>query len=122
VTGSVPDTPGARGAIEGLPANETRLSGEMIAKDALRYTPAGIPILDARLMHRCELTQAGHRRAARAMRKCPATRPAHRGDRISGYSAQALEIAGVERDPLRTAFRGIGRSGLARTEIELTGV
>lgn len=62
MTGSVPDTPGARGAIEGLPANETRLSGEMIAKDALRYTPAGIPILDARLMHRCELTQAGHRR------------------------------------------------------------
>lgn len=44
------------------PVNQVRLTGELVGKETLRYTPAGIPILDARLAHRCELTQAGHRR------------------------------------------------------------
>ena len=44
------------------PFNQVRLTGELVGKETLRYTPAGIPILDARLAHRCEVTQAGHRR------------------------------------------------------------
>ena len=42
--------------------NEVTLSGELVGRELLRYTPAGIPILDARLAHRCEVSQAGHRR------------------------------------------------------------
>jgi primosomal replication protein N len=42
--------------------NEVTLSGELVGREMLRYTPAGIPILDAKLAHRCEVTQAGHRR------------------------------------------------------------
>ena len=42
--------------------NEVTLSGELVERALLRYTPAGIPILDARLAHRCEVAQAGHRR------------------------------------------------------------
>jgi primosomal replication protein N len=44
------------------PVNEVTLSGELVARELLRYTPAGIPILDARLAHRCEVSEAGHRR------------------------------------------------------------
>ncbi|MCM5572131.1 primosomal replication protein N [Burkholderiaceae bacterium FT117] len=44
------------------PANEIRLTGELVGRETLRYTPAGIPILDARLAHRSEVTQAGQRR------------------------------------------------------------
>lgn len=62
MTGFEPSPPGFQVSNEGRPANEACLTGEMIAKDALRYTPAGIPILDARLSHRCELKQEDHRR------------------------------------------------------------
>ncbi len=44
------------------PVNEVTLSGELVGRELLRYTPAGIPILDARLAHRCEVSEAGHRR------------------------------------------------------------
>ncbi|NLD69543.1 MAG: primosomal replication protein N [Limnobacter sp.] len=44
------------------PVNEVTLSGELVERALLRYTPAGIPILDARLAHRCEVAQAGQRR------------------------------------------------------------
>ena len=33
------------------PVNEVTLSGELVERALLRYTPAGIPILDARLAH-----------------------------------------------------------------------
>jgi primosomal replication protein N len=42
--------------------NEVTLSGELVGREMLRYTPAGIPILDAKLAHRSEVSQAGHRR------------------------------------------------------------
>ena len=54
-------TPRLPGSVDD-PVNQVRLTGELVGKEALRYTPAGIPILDARLAHRCEVTQAGHRR------------------------------------------------------------
>jgi len=62
VTGCVPASSVDPQAITGPGPNEARLTGEMIAKETLRYTPAGIPMLDARLMHRCEVLQAGQRR------------------------------------------------------------
>jgi primosomal replication protein N len=42
--------------------NQLRLTGELVERESLRYTPAGIPILDARLAHRSEVVQAGHPR------------------------------------------------------------
>jgi primosomal replication protein N len=38
------------------------LSGELTAIDVLRYTPAGIPLLDFRLLHRSQQTEAGLKR------------------------------------------------------------
>ena len=42
--------------------NEVALSGELTAIEPLRYTPAGIPLLGFRLLHRSQQTEAGHRR------------------------------------------------------------
>ena len=38
------------------------LSGNLIELDALRYTPAGIPVVNFRLSHASEQTEAGHTR------------------------------------------------------------
>jgi primosomal replication protein N len=43
-------------------ANEVALSGELTAIDALRYTPAGIPILGFKLAHRSQQVEAGLKR------------------------------------------------------------
>jgi len=40
--------------------NEVTLTGELVGRELLRYSPAGIPLLDARLAHRSEVSQAGH--------------------------------------------------------------
>lgn len=42
--------------------NRLVLSARVIEIDALRHTPAGIPILHMRLAHESELTEAGHPR------------------------------------------------------------
>jgi len=39
------------------------LSGNLIELGALRYTPAGIPVVNFRLSHASEQTEAGHVRA-----------------------------------------------------------
>jgi primosomal replication protein N len=52
----------ADSGVVGLGANEVALSGELAAIDALRYTPAGIPILGFKLLHRSQQTEAGLRR------------------------------------------------------------
>ena len=39
------------------------LSGNLIELDALRYTPAGIPVVNFRLSHASEQTEAGKERA-----------------------------------------------------------
>jgi primosomal replication protein N len=36
-----------------------RLDGELIERGAIRYTPAGVPVLDCRLRHRSEQIEAG---------------------------------------------------------------
>jgi primosomal replication protein N len=43
-------------------ANEIALTGELTAIEALRYTPAGIPILGFKLLHRSQQSEAGLRR------------------------------------------------------------
>lgn len=45
-----------------MEANEVALSGELTAIDALRYTPAGMPLLEFRLLHRSQQTEAGLKR------------------------------------------------------------
>ena len=39
--------------------NELVLSGAIAAREALRYTPAGLPLLEMRLAHRSEQQEAG---------------------------------------------------------------
>ncbi len=43
-------------------ANRIELSGVLVEREALRYTPAGIAMLDARLSHDSEVHEAGHPR------------------------------------------------------------
>ncbi|MGH8648454.1 MAG: primosomal replication protein N [Burkholderiales bacterium] len=42
--------------------NEFVLSGELTAIEPLRYTPAGIPLLNFRLLHRSQQAEAGLKR------------------------------------------------------------
>jgi primosomal replication protein N len=43
-------------------ANEVALTGELATIEPLRYTPAGIPLLGFRLLHRSRQTEAGLKR------------------------------------------------------------
>jgi primosomal replication protein N len=43
--------------------NQLVLSGKLIELDALRYTPAGIPVVNFRLSHASEKSEAGAMRA-----------------------------------------------------------
>lgn len=45
-----------------MEANDVALSGEITAIEPLRYTPAGIPLLSFRLVHRSRQTEAGLKR------------------------------------------------------------
>jgi len=42
--------------------NELVLSGELAAVEPLRYTPAGIPLVSFRLLHRSQQVEAGFKR------------------------------------------------------------
>ena len=50
------------GASATATANQTRLSGILLERGALRYTPAGVPAIDFRLRHESELVEADARR------------------------------------------------------------
>src|SRR5882757_8392509 len=43
--------------------NEFRLSGALIERAAMRFTPAGVPVLEAQIQHRSEVVEAGAVRA-----------------------------------------------------------
>ena len=45
-----------------MEGNEVALSGELTTVEPLRYTPAGIPLLGFRLLHRSRQTEAGLKR------------------------------------------------------------
>lgn len=47
----------------GLAANTVLLSGQLVGRDALRFTPAGIALLNAKLAHQSEQTEAGGKRS-----------------------------------------------------------
>ena len=42
--------------------NEVAISGELTAIEPLRYTPAGVPLLNFRLLHRSQQAEAGVKR------------------------------------------------------------
>jgi primosomal replication protein N len=41
------------------PRNEVCLSGTLVARDELRFTPAGVPVLEFRIRHASRQTEAG---------------------------------------------------------------
>jgi len=53
--------------------NQLALAGRISELDALRHTPAGIPLLDFRLEHESEQTEAGMARQVRLEVACLAT-------------------------------------------------
>lgn len=44
--------------------NAVALSGELVVIEPMRHTPAGIPLVNFRLRHRSQQTEAGYRRQA----------------------------------------------------------
>jgi primosomal replication protein N len=42
--------------------NELRFTASIVERDVMRYTPAGLPIVSARLLHNSEQTEAGIQR------------------------------------------------------------
>lgn len=40
-----------------------RLSAEIVERDTLRHTPAGVPVVEFRLKHRSDIVEAGHARS-----------------------------------------------------------
>lgn len=65
--------------------NRLLLSAKLIERQALRYTPAGLPALDLLLMHESEVMQEGQRRKVQAEVKARAVGSVVR-------SASALEL------------------------------
>ena len=55
-----------------LDANLTSLSGRLLEKGMLRYTPAGIPAIDFRLEHQSEQVEAGGKRKVEFEMTCVA--------------------------------------------------
>ena len=45
-----------------MESNEVALSGELVTLEPLRYTPAGIPLLSFKLLHRSRQVEAGVKR------------------------------------------------------------
>ena len=53
-------------------ANQLLLTASVVALDALRYTPAGLPALNVKLEHESSLMEAGQVRAVKAAIKAVA--------------------------------------------------
>lgn len=51
-------------------ANELTLTGKITERDALRHTPAGIALVNFRVVHESEQTEAGAARQVRAEVAC----------------------------------------------------
>lgn len=43
----------------GQGANQVRLHGVLVERTALRYTPAGVPVVEAQVQHRSSVVEAG---------------------------------------------------------------
>ncbi len=57
------------------PANLTQLSGVVLERGALRYTPAGIPVIEFRLLHESEQIEAETLRKVECEMPCIALGP-----------------------------------------------
>ncbi|HZP93604.1 MAG TPA: primosomal replication protein N [Burkholderiales bacterium] len=55
--------------------NQVDLDARLVSSDALRHTPAGIPILSFRVAHRSEQLEAGRPRSVEFEMECVAVGP-----------------------------------------------
>ena len=49
-----------------VPANRVEISGVITGLQALRHTPAGVPVIEFRLRHESERAEAGMKRRVQA--------------------------------------------------------
>lgn len=71
-----------------MSCNRTRISGRLATRQALRYTPSGVAIIEFSIEHRSEQTEAGvTRKVACGMPAVAVDALAHR---IATYPAKAL--------------------------------
>jgi primosomal replication protein N len=54
------------------PGNQLTLAGTLVARDALRYTPAGVPIVSFRVAHASQQSEAGAARQVEMEMACVA--------------------------------------------------
>lgn len=59
----------------GVGRNAVDLAGQLLEKGALRYTPAGVPVLEFRLGHASEQEEAGATRRVECEMQCTALGP-----------------------------------------------
>jgi primosomal replication protein N len=87
--------------------NEVALSGELTAVEPLRYTPAGIPLLNFRLLHRSQQAEAGRKRQV----ECE----------VSGVAMAEVAVALSQLKPGQTArVKGfLNRRGRMGTQLVL---
>ncbi len=57
---------------DALVGNLTRITGQVLERGALRYTPAGVPVLEFRLIHQSEQLEAGSPRKVECQIPCVA--------------------------------------------------
>jgi primosomal replication protein N len=61
-----------------LPDNQIVLTGTLVARDALRFTPAGVPVINFRVAHRSQQMEAGAERRVELEIACVAVEDAAR--------------------------------------------
>ena len=70
------------------PRNLLKLDGQVVERGAVRYTPAGIPVIEFRLQHESEQIEAGGKRKVDCEIACVALGPM--ANLLSGMNAGSL--------------------------------
>jgi primosomal replication protein N len=70
--------------------NRIELSGRLQVRDARRFTPAGIPVVEFRLEHESEQHEAGHDRRVTCQVACVALGPVAGLVEMAGLGQQIL--------------------------------
>lgn len=83
--------------------NRLVLAARLVERRALRYTPAGLPVLDFELKHESELTESGHVRKVSMQMRAVAI-----GAIIEPLQAMELGAAGSFAGFLASARNGRG--------------
>lgn len=68
--------------------NQLRLDGQVVERGAVRYTPAGIPVIEFRLQHESEQIEGGGKRKVDCEVSCVALGPL--ANLLSGMTAGSL--------------------------------